>query len=81
MKETIASWLFDNGPVRAAVAGVLSSLLFVAAVAVVVLVSITAPAVMVSVWAVYILSMGALWGLSNRKIRQFRRKLDREYNI
>lgn len=79
MKETIASWLFDNGPVRAAVAGVLSSLLFVAAVAVVVLVSITAPAVMVSVWAVYILSMGALWGLSNRKIRQFRREFQRKY--
>lgn len=81
MKEAIASWLFDNGPVRAAVAGVLSSILFVAAAVAVVLASITAPAVMVSVWAAFILSMGALWGLTNRKIRQFRRAFKSKYGI
>ena len=77
MKEAIASWLFDNGPVRAAVC---SSILFLAAVAAVVLVVITAPAVLViSVWAAFMLFMGAKWGLSNREIRQARREFQRKY--
>ena len=80
MRETIASWMFDNGPVRAAVAGMLSSLLFLATAAAVVVAIITAPAALViSVWVVFMLVMGAQWGLSNREIRQARREFQRKY--
>lgn len=77
MKEAIASWLFDNGPVRAAVC---SSILFLAAAAAVVVAAITAPAVLViSVWAAFVTFMGALWGLRNRKARLIRRVRQRKY--
>lgn len=69
--KRINSFLFDHGPVRAAIGGLLGVILFGAALVGIILAAIHAPkALVIGVWATIILGQGIWLGLDIRKSRR-----------